>query len=383
MDTRENKDTKDCTKSLEESERQLRFLLDLSDKLRLLSDPAHIHEVITGETRKYFNSDRCHYGLVEGDIMILEEESIIPSMPSFVGNYDLNRSPEMKAILEKGEPLIIEDMRTNTILQKAFRESSIKQKLIAYIMIPTIKNDKLAGILAIMQSSPRKWTDFEVKLAMDIEERAWCAMERAKIQKEKEKPARDLIEELENTDKQRMDFLSSLSHELRNPLATISMGLDLMDYIEDNKEEEKALKKTLKRQTKQLARLVDDLLNMTRISQNKFELRLEELELNLLLCQVIGDSNLFFREKGITMETSLSKDKIFIEGDGVRLRQVIENILHNASKFTPIDGKVTISLKKDKTNNQAIISIKDTGQGMSREDIKDIFKPYVQARNNL
>ena len=211
--------------------------------------------------------------------------------------------------------------------------------------------------------------------SINIEER----LEREEALIESEKNTKNLVEELKKIDKERLEFLSSLSHELRNPLATINMGLDLMTYLEDKKDEEERLIETLKRQTKQLGRLVDDLLNMTRISQNKFELSLERLELNQLLEEIIEDSMLFFKEKRIQVDKNINQNKILIEGDASRLRQVIENILHNASKFTPSNGRVTILLKKDLVKNEAITSIKDTGEGMSKELIRDIFKPYVQT----
>lgn len=502
------------------NEEQLQFILNLSDKIRPLSDAAEIHKVITQTTKEFFKADRCYYGEICGNKMIIRADTLNAKLKSTVGEYDWNKYRKSKFILDLGNPIVEDDVHLVGSAEEGLKEHFIQMGIIAYIIIPVIKDNNTVGALIITASCPRKWADLEVKLAIDIAERTWMAVERIRIENEKEelfsklleekekfkaiiesidsdvwitdplgnvtlidsryskqiaikahdqpiseifkqvaifstdgtllkeedvkptralqgetvreeniviyknsglrmykesisspiinrdgsiigavtistditkrkemelsltekeKLARELIKKLEETDKQRVAFLSTLSHELRNPLATIALGLDLMDYTEYNKEEQQKTREILKRQTKQLNRLVDDLLNMTRITQNKFELKLEEIELNHLLGQVIEDSYLFYNEQGIEVETNIEKERVFIEGDRARLTQLIENILYNASKFTPSGGKVTILLKKDKLANEAAISIRDTGLGISKELIKVIYEPYVQA----
>lgn len=235
----------------------------------------------------------------------------------------------------------------------------------------------------LSRSSPIKNKDGKIEgtvvISFDIEER--IKMEEAL--KESNKKSLDLIEELKKTEETRKGFLSSLSHELRNPLATIELALDLMDFTEGNMDEQRKIRETIKRQTNQLVRLVDDLLNMTRITQNKFVLSLEKIQVNMLLEEIFTDNILSFRKKGIILEADMPQERIIIQGDKTRLKQVIRNILSNSLKFTPEKGNVTMTLKKDQTTKEVLISIKDTGKGIPDYIVKEIFEPYVQVRNNL
>lgn len=193
----------------------------------------------------------------------------------------------------------------------------------------------------------------------------------------------ELIRKLKEADELRTSFLSSLSHELRNPLATIMMGINLLQEIEYSKEIQEQTLEMMARQGEQLSRLVDDLLDMTRITRNKFKLNLETVELNKLIDNIAKDSYSWFEKKHITNEVNISEDKIHIKGDSIRLTQAIENLVHNASKFTPKHGKISIKLEKDYITNEAIVSIKDTGEGIAPKLLENIFEPFVQVKNNL
>lgn len=182
------------------------------------------------------------------------------------------------------------------------------------------------------------------------------------------------------TDKKKVEqeFFSALSHELRNSLATIIMGLSLFEQVSMDKDEEQKIRRMIMRQAGQLSRLVDDLLDMTRIEQNRFELKKRFLELNRMIKHVSLDEQPLFNEKEILLETRIISEKIYVEGDPERLTQVIENLLRNALKFTPKGGRVTLILDKDSEAKKAIISVTDTGEGISAEQLGEVFKPFVR-----
>lgn len=193
----------------------------------------------------------------------------------------------------------------------------------------------------------------------------------------------ELIKRLRKTDKARNLFLSSLSHELRNPLATLMMGINLLQEEGQAEEIKENTIKMMARQGKQLSRLVDDLLDMTRITQNKFNLKFEKIEITSLVKNIIADSSTHMKEKGIRQEIDILEEEIHIKGDLARLTQSIENLIHNASKFTPKYGTISISMEKDHREREVVISIKDTGEGISPKLLDDIFEPFVQVKNNL
>ena len=199
--------------------------------------------------------------------------------------------------------------------------------------------------------------------------------------KESEKEAKELVEKLEEADKNKNKFISVLSHELRNPLAAIVTGLSLLEISEDKQQRERA-EGIINRQIKQLCKLVDDLLDLTRITQNKIFLKKETVELNELVNKSVQDYQSQFTDKNVRVEVQLTAP-IFIEIDSSRTTQVIGNLLHNASKFTRNNDLVTITVSHDTNSNEAVITVQDTGCGINPNVLKNLFEPFTQADQPL
>jgi PAS domain S-box-containing protein len=198
-----------------------------------------------------------------------------------------------------------------------------------------------------------------------------------------EKHALNLIEKLEAADRSKNQFISSLSHELRNPLASMMMSLSLLKLAAPDSEEAVQAREIFERQTIQLSRLVDDLLEVTRISQNKITLRKEVVELNNLIAGVVREYKQLFAEKGVLLEFYKLPQPVYLYADPARLTQAIGNLLHNALKFTDKDGKTTVGIVEDRVKSQAQVSIEDTGLGMGQEQLHDLFRPFNQADRSL
>lgn len=192
--------------------------------------------------------------------------------------------------------------------------------------------------------------------------------------------ALDLVEELKKADGQKDNFLSALSHELRNPMAAISAGLQLLDITQDVCQAERA-KEIMKRQMHQLCRLADDLLDLTRITRNKIEIKKEKIELKTLMELVAEDHKTIFDEKGIELDVEVTGGSLYLDADPVRIRQSIGNLLYNAMKFSYTGGKVLLRLTKEK--NEALISVKDEGRGIKPEFIPSLFQPFMQEDHSI
>jgi len=193
-----------------------------------------------------------------------------------------------------------------------------------------------------------------------------------------------LVEKLKLADERRNTFINTLSHELRNPLSAISMGLTLLkDAAPGSPQAEKA-HSIMERQTDQLSRLVDDLLDVTRITQNKVELKKQWIDLNEIVYHVATDFYSQFVEKRVRLDFELNPDHIWMEADPARLTQAIGNLLHNAAKFTNAGDKADISVKFDHENEgQVIIVVQDTGLGLDPSFLPRIFEPFEQADTSL
>jgi two-component system CheB/CheR fusion protein len=190
-------------------------------------------------------------------------------------------------------------------------------------------------------------------------------------------------QELREVDQRKNEFLAVLSHELRNPLTPVRNSLYVLRNAVPGSAQAKRAEDVIDRQTTQLARLVDDLLDITRVSQNKIRLRLARLDLNEVVQRALEDHRLLFEEREITINPSLSPEPLFINGDDARLAQVVGNLLSNAAKFTPRGGSVTIRTVKQSARRRAQLWVIDTGTGLEPATLRRLFQPFMQAEMTL
>lgn len=190
---------------------------------------------------------------------------------------------------------------------------------------------------------------------------------------------RELAEKLRESDERKSEFLAVLSHELRNPLTSIRNSLFILDRAEPGGEQAARAKGILERQVGQLSRLVDDLLDITRITRKKIRLQRERVELNELVRQTIEDHRALFEASGVQLETEFAPADLFLQADRARLVQVVGNLLQNAAKFTGHGGKTRVSVESDTEKQRAIVRVSDTGAGMAPEHLSRLFQPFMQT----
>ena len=196
------------------------------------------------------------------------------------------------------------------------------------------------------------------------------------------KTALNLVKKLRREDENKNTFISMLSHELRNPLTTVMMSLNLLDKTLTEDEHTTKMLGIAKRQTEQLVHLIDDLLDVTRINQNKIKLKKEIIELNELAKETALDFQLQFAGKDVKLEIE-SVPSIYLKADPIRLAQIIDNLLHNALKFTSKGDLVTVTLSRDMNTNEAVIVVQDTGQGIDPERLGGLFEPFSLSDKSL
>ncbi len=192
---------------------------------------------------------------------------------------------------------------------------------------------------------------------------------------EQKRVERSLIE----TDRRKDEFLATLAHELRNPLAPINNGLELL--AEDADPEKATVYAMMKRQMRQLIRLVDDLLDVSRISHGKIVLRKAVVELAPLIHQAAESIRPQMESAQQVFNISLPSAPLHVHGDGTRLVQAIGNLLNNASKFTPSHGSIALTLSAEE--GHACIHVRDTGIGLEPDEKGKIFELFGQADTSL
>src|SRR5690606_15952484 len=191
---------------------------------------------------------------------------------------------------------------------------------------------------------------------------------------------RDLMLNLHTELRLRDEFLATLSHELRNPLGAVRNAVQLMNMSEIDDPMLEKSRDIIDRQTLDLSRLLDDLLDVARVTQGKISLKVEELSLRQLLEEIVRDQ----RASGAMhceIELELPDDELPVRGDRLRIKQVFLNLLHNADKFSDGDGEIRIRAWSD--GKEIGISVRDRGIGIPRHMLDSVFHLFTQgARTN-
>jgi len=188
------------------------------------------------------------------------------------------------------------------------------------------------------------------------------------------------IEELEAEGRRILEFIAMLSHELRNPLAPIRNAVSILKLPQGQQQTDKYAD-LIGRQVTHLTRLVDDLMDVSRIATGKIVLERASLELNTLVQVAVDSMRGTLDEYGHTLDLKLAPQPVFVDGDAVRLTQVVVNLLSNAAKYTAPNGRVEVSVAR---NHGAVrVEVSDNGMGMSESLIQRAFEPFVQGERSL
>ena len=182
---------------------------------------------------------------------------------------------------------------------------------------------------------------------------------------------------LESADTQKNEFIAMLAHELRNPLAPVQNALDLMRRSRNEPAIVHRATEVMHRQVAQMARLVDDLLDISRVGQDKLSIRRVPIDLASVVHHAVEASAPLLDHAGLSYTVAVPDAPIYIDADAARLAQVIGNLLNNASKFTPRGGSVALCLTRD--GGDAVIRIRDSGIGIEAADLSRVFEMFVQT----
>jgi signal transduction histidine kinase/DNA-binding response OmpR family regulator len=190
-----------------------------------------------------------------------------------------------------------------------------------------------------------------------------------------------LHEELRRRDRQRNDFLSMLAHELRNPLAPISNAVQLLSLPGSSEKGLHWACEVIDRQVRQMVRLVDDLLDISRITHGKIRLQHEPIELPTIMAHAVEASRPLIDARRHQLAVSLPPLPLWVSGDRTRLAQVITNLLNNAAKYMAEGGQIWLSARQE--GGQAILSVRDMGIGIPPHMLSEVFELFSQVNQSL
>jgi signal transduction histidine kinase/ActR/RegA family two-component response regulator len=237
------------------------------------------------------------------------------------------------------------------------------------ISVPLKIRERVIGVMGIVScESARQYSQREVRLAESLAERISTAVDNAR-----------LFHAVKEASRQKDEFLAMLAHELRNPLAAIRYALELGQLSADESPAE--LFDVIDRQTQNLAHLIDDLLDVSRISRNKVSLRREYVDLATILNRAVAAARPLIEQKHHELILDIEQKSMPVFVDATRAEQIIANLLTNAAKYTKENGRVTLRAFRD--DGAAVIKVMDTGIGMPPEMLGRVFDLFTQADRTL
>ena len=186
--------------------------------------------------------------------------------------------------------------------------------------------------------------------------------------------------ELREADRRKDEFLATLAHELRNPLAPLRHGLDVLRMNPDS-QAAPDIRNMMDRQLAHLVRLIDDLLDVSRISQGKIELRRQRVSVEDIVRSAVESSRPLVEASGHSLSLNATPEALWLDADATRLSQVVGNLLNNSAKYTPEGGRIEVAARK--VEGDAVIEVSDTGIGIPEEKLTEVFRLFAQLEDRL
>ena len=357
-----------------------RYLAEASATLAKVIDYESTLQKVANLAVPYF-ADWSAIDVLEGDklrrLAVSHQDATKLELAHELGRrYPVNLAEEggVAAVVRTANPQIVYDISDEMLVAGAKDEHHLQMirslGLKSYICVPLMVGGEPFGVLTFATAeSGRKYGDADLRLAIDLANRAGVAVENTK-----------LYQALKENDRRKDEFLATLAHELRNPLAPIRNGLNILRMAGQNGA---ALQvhEMMERQVAHMVRLVDDLLELSRISRGKIELKKERLSLATILEHAVETSRPFVEAGEHKLSLSLPAEQLKVEGDLVRLSQVFANLLTNAAKYTDKGGEIAVRVSLQ--GKDVVVSIVDSGIGIPPDMLSRIFDMFAQVNNPL
>jgi PAS domain S-box-containing protein len=286
---------------------------------------------------------------------------------------DWNSAATSVQALRTGQSQFIADL-PNGVVRKIARSdeelAAIRQlNPRSIISVPLLVRGETIGAISFVRSlADRRYSPVDVPFAEDLARRVATAIDNA-----------HLFNSVKVADRQKDEFLAMLAHELRNPLAAIRYATDVVRLPDI--EPKGDLLDMIERQVEHLTRLIEDLLDISRISRDKIELRREQLDASTIARRAAATIRPRMEEKKHRLVLDLAAEPLPILGDPTRVEQIIGNLLINAAKYTPQGGQISLTTYAE--NGETVIKVKDNGMGIAPDILPHVFDLFTQADKSL
>ena len=266
------------------------------------------------------------------------------------------------------EACLIPELAAEITLQPVRRHKVDAAIFFSDIMTPLV----LAGVEVEIHSGVGPVIERPVRMASFV-----SSIRSAMRARQRQYDLRAMLQGLHEADQRKTEFLATLAHELRNPLAPLLTVISLLARQQPESSELVRHYTMMRRQINHMVRLVDDLMEVSRITRGKIELDLAAVELQRVVRDAIDLSRPLLDKAQHALDVQLPDEPLLLHGDGVRLTQVFSNLLNNAAKYTPRAGHIAVVARRE--NDHAVVEVRDDGIGIAPEMLDSIFDMFVQA----
>jgi PAS domain S-box-containing protein len=358
------------------SEERLRRLQRVTAALSEAATLLDVAGVVLDQTMQALDaSGGAVYALsMDGRVLEMLDQRNHPELGEFVRLPIEMSSPLTDAVRER-RAAYYDDFESCAALYPALREAIRSGGFEASVALPLQTHGAVLGVLGIRFRQPRTFSERDRALLQTLSELCGQALERARLLAGESKARADA----ESANRSKDEFLAMLGHELRNPLAPIVTALSLMKLRGgDTHQKERAV---IERQVAHLVRLVDDLLDVSRITKGKVDLKKERVELSEVVARGIELSSPLLEQRRQHLSVAVPDHGLELYGDATRLAQVVSNLVTNAAKYTPSEGHIAISAWR--RGDTLVLAVRDDGMGIAPEMLPRVFDLFAQERQSI
>jgi PAS domain S-box-containing protein len=358
----------------EEAERRLAFLGEIARSITASLDLDTVLQRIAQGAQRLCRSDAATLFLRDGDTMT-PRYRVGPWLRVF---DTLRLAPGQglggQAMMTR-RPLRTDRYRSDPRVPAQLRAVAEQTGTVALMVVPILTQERVEGLLYLTNQSARAFTDEDETLCVRLAEQAAVAIQNAQLFARQEAARADA----DAANRAKDEFLAMLGHELRNPLGAISNAVHVLGRLGDSEPRAVHARGVIERQVQHLGRLVDDLLDVSRVMTGKIILQLEPLDLAEIVRRSL--TALAGSDRGRHHSISAETTAAWVRVDPTRMEQVVTNLVINALKYTPPGGYVHVSVRAD--DGRAVLSVRDTGVGITPELLPRVFDLFVQGERAL
>ncbi len=362
------------------SARNARFTADVTTMLTTHVDSRSLLQMVAQAAVPYF-ADWCAVDLVDevGLLQRLAISHIDPEKVTLAREWaqrwppDPSRDEGGYRVLRSGKAEFVQEV-TREMLEASIEDPELLElieslTIRSYMAVPLRIGGRVAGVITfIIAESNRSYREEDLELALDLAQRTGTAIENSQ-----------LYEALREADRKKDEFIATLAHELRNPLAPLLLGVEIISASETSNPQSKQISEMMNRQLSQLVRLVDDLLDVSRITTGKLQLQTEPLTVKKIIDNVLEMSQAVLAQRKHHLSTDIGSPGTMVYGDLTRITQIVMNLINNAAKYSEEGSPIELRTTADE--GELVIRVRDYGIGIEPNHIDRLFDMFSQEES--